>query len=41
MTADRKLTRVLNRQRLLGFPSDMLFSSPLFLLILLMFIMIF
>lgn len=41
MTADRKLARALNRQKLLGIPSDMLFSSPLFLLLLLMFIMIF
>jgi hypothetical protein len=41
MTADRKLTRALNRQRVLGLPSDMLFSSPLFLLLLLVFIMLF
>ena len=41
MTADRKLARVLNKRRLLGLPGDMLFSSPLFLLLLLMFIMIF
>jgi hypothetical protein len=41
MTADRKLARALTRQKLLGMPTDMLFSSPLFLLLLLMFIMIF
>jgi hypothetical protein len=41
MTADQKLARVLNKRRLLGLPGDMLFSSPLFLLLLLMFIMIF
>jgi hypothetical protein len=41
MTADRRLARALNKRRLLGLPGDMLFSSPLFLLLLLMFIMIF
>jgi len=41
MTADRKLMRALNRRRVLGLPTDMLFSSPLFLLLLLVFIMIF
>lgn len=41
MTADRRLARALNMRRLLGLPGDMLFSSPLFLLLLLMFIMIF
>jgi hypothetical protein len=41
MTADRKLMRALNRRKFLGLPTDMLFSSPLFLLLLVLFIMIF
>jgi hypothetical protein len=41
MTADRKLARALNKKRFLGLPTDMLFSSPLFLLLLLVFIMLF
>lgn len=41
MTADRKLMRALTKRKVLGMPTDMLFSSPLFLLLLLVFIMLF
>ena len=40
-TGSPSMTRALGKRRLLGLPTDMLFSSPLFLILLLVFISIF
>lgn len=41
MSGPRKLVRELKRRRVFGIPTDFLFSSPLFLILLLLFISIF